>query len=166
MQITVSELSAFIAMTYANQGLPPGTTQVITPKRYVAAFTALTAGTTQSEQVQIQANGDFFLTDILFSAYAESAGTPSTKTRGTAPAPNCTVLITDSGSDQQWYTNGNADINTVWQNMLADASMDEPYPRVVNGRSTLTVTIANAEASQAYNINVTFAGVLVTLLGN
>jgi hypothetical protein len=39
------------------------------------------------------------------------------------------------------------------------------YPRIVSGRSTLTITLSNYDAAQTYNIDLFLEGVLVRAYG-
>lgn len=60
-------------------------------------FTALAPGATQVQTVTIQADSDFVVEDLTFTA--DIAG--ATQTDGTRLLPNATVLLTDTGSGRQ-----------------------------------------------------------------
>ena len=158
--ISPSELWAFIQQSYANAdaNLQAPPQRVVVPKRYTVTFSALTAGSTQSTPLQIGANGDFFLTRISFYAQP-AAGTAVTYSTFIVPAAR--LQITDSGSDEQ-FANGPVDISN-FANLGPGSNdfRDEPYPRIVTGRSTLNFQITSYEASASYNIDVVLTGVLV-----
>jgi hypothetical protein len=73
-------------------------------------------------------------------------------------APLCRILITDSGTNEQ-FTNSAVDLENYSTN--GNIINDLPYPRIVSGRSTLTVQLTSYEASQTLNIDLSFEGVLV-----
>lgn len=76
----------------------------------------------------------------------------------TKVAPLARILITDSGSNEQ-FTNSSVDLENYSTNGNIINKFD--YPRIVSGRSTLTVQLTSYEASQTLNVDVFFEGVLV-----
>jgi hypothetical protein len=156
--ISPSELSQFIAQTYAqaDSKLPKGFVpeRVVVPKAYTVPFTAMAFGTTQSQQLQIGANGDFFMTRMIFNVL-DPGITPATA------IPQLSIQITDSGSDEQFF-NAPVLITDIFVYMiLYNAKNDLPYPRVVTGRSNLTVTITSLETATSWTPYITFEGALV-----
>jgi hypothetical protein len=156
--ITPEVLQAFIDATYRNAGLPPTTQKVILPKRYGVTFSAIATGATATQQIQISANGDFFLTQMRFRASLAGAA----QTVSSVPIPNVRCLITDSGSDEQWF-NQAIDLSQIASSPGSAAVIDEPFPRVISGRSTITVQLTSFEAANTPVIDFTLVGVLCKL---
>jgi len=157
--ISPSELSMFITASYAkaDSGLMTPPQRYIVPKRYTLTFATLAPAATQTQQLQIGANADFFLTRMTYMATNAGAA----QTYSSAIIPQWRIQITDSGSDEQFY-NAPADINSIagpgW--VGADV-MAEPYPRLVTGRSTLTLQASSYEAANTYSVDLILHGVLV-----
>ena len=144
----VSEIEAFASKFY--QGRP----LLLTPYGYNLTFSSLAAGTSATQTVNIAANADFILTNIHHRANVAAAGqNVSTKT-----APLARVLITDSGSNEQ-FTNAAVDLENYSTNGNIINLL--PYPRIISGRSTLTIQLTSYEASQTLNVDLFFEGVLV-----
>jgi hypothetical protein len=76
----------------------------------------------------------------------------------TKVAPLARVLITDSGTNEQ-FTNAAVDLENYSTN--GNIINNLPYPRIISGRSTLTVQLSSYEASATINIDLSFSGVLV-----
>jgi hypothetical protein len=159
-----SEIQAFIATAYAaaDAGLQYVPQRVILPKRYTTTFLALAPGASFSQPLQIQANGDFVLLRIGFLANVGNG----TLTENNVPVPQIRMQITDSGTDEQ-YCNLPVDINCFANNEgLAKEKVDEVFPRLVSGASTLNLTLSNYETGGAtYNVDVVLTGVLVKTFG-
>jgi hypothetical protein len=114
----------------------------------------LTAGSSQTQTLSITANADFiFLQCHHHANVANAAQTVATKT-----APLATILITDSGTNEQ-FTNAAVDLESYSTN--GNIINNLPYPRIVSGRSTLTVQLTSYEATNTLNIYLSFSGVLV-----
>ena len=144
----ISDIEAFASKFY--QGRP----LLLTPYDYVLTFSSLTAGTSQTQTLSITANADFiFLQCHHHANVASAAQTVANKT-----APLATILITDSGTNEQ-FTNAAIDLESYSTN--GNIINNLPYPRIVSGRSTLTVQLTSYEASQTLNIYLAFQGVLV-----
>ena len=145
---SIADLEAFASKFY--QGRP----LLLTPYGYNLTFSSLAAGTSATQTVNIAANADFIITGLHHRANVAAAGqNVSTKT-----APLARILITDSGSNEQ-FTNSAVDLENYSTNGNIINKYD--YPRIVSGRSTLTVQITSYEASQTLNIDIFFEGVLV-----
>jgi len=146
--MNIADIEAFASKFY--QGRP----LLLVPYGYNLTFSSLTAGTSATQTVNIAANADFIITGLHHRANVAAAGqNVSTKT-----APLARILITDSGSNEQ-FTNSAVDLENYSTNGNIINKFD--YPRIVSGRSTLTVQITSYEASQTLNIDVFFEGVLV-----
>lgn len=146
--MNIADIEAFASKFY--QGRP----LLLVPYGYNLTFSSLAAGTSATQIVNIAANADFIMTGLHHRANVAAAGqNVSTKT-----APLARVLITDSGSNEQ-FTNSAVDLENYSTNGNIINKFD--YPRIVSGRSTLTVQLTSYEASQTLNIDVFFEGVLV-----
>lgn len=149
----IQAIELFLAKFYGGRKLQ------IVPYGYNVTFLALAPTVTATQIVNIAANADFCLLRLNHRAnVAAAAQTVSSKT-----APLCRVLVTDSGSNEQFTAQAvdleNASTNDAKNNLL-------PYPRVISGRSTLTVQLANYDAAATYNVDIFFEGVLVRAFNN
>lgn len=161
MNISPAELNAFIESTYRDAGLPEGTKMAILPKRYALTTTAIpnvAANGSFQGQIPIGANGDFFLTRI--EARATQAG--ATQTLSSQVIPNLRIIFSDSGSDEKWQ-NAAVDIAQFCMLPVGGGFRDEPFPRVIAGRSTVDVLITSFEAAITPVLDLTFVGVFVKL---
>lgn len=133
----------------------PNSVLWITPYGYTATFAALAQNATATQQINITANGDFVLTGLRHRAQIGAAQTVSTKT-----APFVRVLLTDSGSNEQ-FTAQAVDLENYSQNGVAPVAL--PYPRFIQGRTSLTVQATNyAPTAETYTtLDVFLEGVLV-----
>jgi len=118
----------------------------------------LASGTSATQTLNIAANADFIFVGLHARANVAAAG----QTAATLTQPLARVLIVDSGSNEQ-YTNSAVDLF----NYATTGNITNPliYPRIVSGRSTLTITLSNYDASQTYNIDLFLEGVLVRAYG-
>ena len=147
-QYSYAEIETFASKFY--QGRP----LLITPYAYNLTFSSLAAGASATQTINIAANADFIVTGLHHRAtVAGAAQTVSNKT-----APLCRILVTDSGSNEQ-FTNSAVDLENYSTNGNIINKMD--YPRIVSGRSTLTVQLTSYEATNTNNIDIVFEGVLV-----
>ena len=148
---TIADLESYISRFY--QGRP----LLITPYAYNLTFTStqLAAGSTTSQVINIAANADFVATEFAFHT---ASGTPTSQTTANEDIPFIRMLVTDSGSNEQ-FTNAAVDINTYASREAFLRPL--PYPRIVSGRSTLTVQLTNYSTTAAYGIDLTVNGVLV-----
>lgn len=159
--ISPAELQAFIDATYASSGYPPDVQKAILPKIYATTFTAIALAATATNQIQISANGDFFCTTLRYRANLAAAA----QTVTSIPVSNARVLITDTGTDEQW-SNQAVDINSLCGVAgIGGVDMDLPYPRLIAGRSSVTVQITNFDAVSTPAIDFELIGVLVKIYG-
>jgi hypothetical protein len=145
---SISDIESYASKFY--QGRP----LLLTPYSYVLTFSSLTAGSSQTQTLSITANADFIL--LQLHHHANVAGAAQTVANKTAPL--ATILVTDSGTNEQ-FTNAAVDLESYSTN--GNIINNLPYPRIVSGRSTLTVQVTSYEASQTNNILLSFDGVLV-----
>ena len=148
MQNSYSEIEAYCAKFYNGRRL------LITPYTYVLTFSALAAAASATQTLNIAANADFVLTNVHYHANIANAA----QTVGNKTIALCRMLITDSGSNEQ-FSNAACDLENYATNAWMQYALE--YPRIVSGRSTLTIQLTNYDAASTYNIDLGFAGVLV-----
>lgn len=148
---SIADLESYISRFY--QGRP----LLITPYAYSLTYTAaqLTAGATVSQVINIAANADFVATEVSYRSFATTA---TNQTNATEDQPFLRVLITDSGSNEQ-FTNSAVDITNYATGQNFQHAL--PYPRIVSGRSTLTVQLSNYSTNTPYGVDLSVNGVLV-----
>jgi hypothetical protein len=151
---SIADLEAFASRFY--QGRP----LLITPYAYSLTFSGLAAGATASQVINIAANADFIGMQFAHRSYVTSASNVNVSTKD---APFIRILVTDSGSNEQ-FTNQAIDIENYSTN--GNTIRVLPYPRIISGRSSLTVQLTNYSASATYGIDVSFEGVLVRAYKN
>lgn len=163
-QYNMSELQQFIRSLYQQRRVgADGQVQIVTPNLYCApfgypvTFTGLGAGQSQTTQIAITANGDFLALGLKHHASnAAAAQTNSTKT-----IPCVRIQITDSGTAEQW-TNAPVDLENYSTN-AGDTRM-LPFPRLVQGKTSLTVQATSYAAAESYTLDLFIEGVLIKVL--
>ena len=145
---SIADIEAFASRFYQGRAL------LITPYAYTITFSALAAGATASQVINIAANADFMA--LMFHHRANVAAAGQTVSNKTAPLVR--LLVTDSGSNEQ-FTNAAVDIENYSTN--GNIINDLPYPRIVSGRSTLTLQVTSYEASQTLNLDISIEGCLI-----
>ena len=148
MSYSIGDIEAFASRFYQGRAL------LITPYAYTITFASLAAGATASQVINIAANADFMALMFHHRANVAAAG----QTVSNKVAPLVRILVTDSGSNEQ-FTNAAVDIENYSTN--GNIINDLPYPRIVSGRSTLTVQLTSYEASQTLNLDISIEGCLV-----
>lgn len=144
-----SELEAFISRFYEGRRV------LITPYGYSATFAAVTQNATQTQNINIAANADFIFIGMRHRMWLAAAG----QTVSTKNTPIGRVLLIDSGSNEQ-FTQQAVQLDNFSTN---DAKVIElPYPRILAGRTTLTVQYTNnSPAAESQNIEIFLNGVQV-----
>lgn len=144
-----SELEAFISRFYEGRRV------LITPYGYSATFAAVTQNATQTQNINIAANADFIFIGMRHRMWLAAAG----QTVSTKNTPIGRVLLIDSGSNEQ-FTQQPVQLDNFSTN---DAKVLElPYPRILAGRTTLTVQYTNnSPAAESQNIEIFLNGVQV-----
>lgn len=150
---SIGEIEAFASKFY--QGRP----LLLTPYGYNLTFSALASGASATQTLNIAANADFIALLLHHRANVAAAG----QNVSTKVAPLARILVVDSGSNEQ-FTNSAVDLENYSTNGNIINTLS--YPRIISGRSTLTVTVSNYDAAQTYNIDVFFEGVLVRAYSN
>jgi len=128
---------------------------LITPYTYNTTFLALAQGGSATNVINIAANADFILLGLNHRAQIGAAQTVNTKT-----APFVRILITDGGSNEQ-FTNAPVDLENYSANFFPENQF--AYPRIISGRTTLTVAVTNyAPTAETYtSLDIAFEGVQV-----
>jgi hypothetical protein len=152
MKYSIAEIESFAARFYNAAKL------LITPDAYTTTFLALAQAASATNVITVASNGDFILLGISHRAQIGAAQTVSTKT-----APYVRVLLTDSGSGEQ-FTNAAVDLENYSSNRNEH---DLVYPRIIQGRSTITVAVTNyAPTAETYtSLDIVLEGVRVRALG-
>ena len=112
---SIGEIEAFASKFYAGRAL------LLTPYGYNLTFSGLAAGASATQTLNIAANADFIALTIHHrSNVAAAAQNVSTKS-----APLARILITDSGSNEQ-FTNSAVDLENYSTNGNIINTL--PYP--------------------------------------
>lgn len=146
-----ADIKAFCESWYTE-----GSRLIIVPYAYNVTFTALSLTVPQTQQLNITANADFV--HLQTSVRASLAG--ATQTVASVPLPLARLLITDSGTNEQ-FTAAAVDIANFATKIPPYTAESHVYPRVVTGRSSLALTMTSYEAAQTPVIDVALIGVLV-----
>ena len=116
-------------------------------------YSGLAAGATLSNQVTIQADSDFVLEQVSYHANVANAAF----TVSSAPVPNVSLLLTDSGSGRQIMS-----APVPLAHFASAPGQSPPFslrcPKSFVARSTITVALTSFEASTAYNIYLSLIG--------
>jgi len=149
-QYNATDIEAFVARFYQGRSMS------IVPYGYNLTFLALAQNGVATQTLNITANADFMLLALRHRANISAAQQTATKT---APFVRC--LITDSGSNEQ-FTNAAVDLENYSSNGQG-VSRDLRYPRIISGRSTLTVQMTNfAPTAETYAVlDLFLEGVLI-----
>lgn len=157
MQLTPTELLQWAAQFYPTVQQQQQR-MILVPYAYTVSFASLAAGATATTTLAITANADFIHLNSSFRASAAGA----VQNVGNVPMPQMRLLITDSGSNEQ-FTNAPADLLNYCPTVTPSVAAQHDYPRIIAGRSTLTLALTSYEAAQAYSVDLFLAGVLVRL---
>ena len=148
---SIADVEAFVSRFYGGKPL------LLTPYAYNLTFSALAQSKQATQSISIAANADFVMLGLHHRANISAAQQVGTKT-----APFARVLIIDSGSNEQ-FTAQAVDLENYSSNGSIPNNLS--YPRIIAGRSTLTVQLTNyAPTAETYNIDLMFEGVLVRAL--
>jgi len=143
------DIESFAARFY------PGRSLLFSPYGYTVTFTAMTAALSSTQQLNIAANADFMLLGLRHRASVAATN----QTINTKTAPFGRVLITDSGSNEQ-FTNAAVDLENYSTNGVGERRL--PYPRMLAGRSSLQITLTMyAPAAETVLLDLFFDGVLI-----
>lgn len=120
---------------------------------------AIATGATVNTSIVIQADADFALEKLTYSA--DIAG--ATQTNSTRTVPNVSVLLTASSSGAHMMNNA-APISGVFG--TGDLPMILPYPYILNANSQLQITLVSFEAAVTPSITLNFIGRKLYRLAN
>lgn len=154
---SIAEIEAFASKFYGGRPL------LLVPYAYNQTFTSLNNGTTQTATLNITANADFIFTMMHHRAVVD---TTAVQTASSKNCPYVRILVTDSGTNEQ-FTNSAVDLENYSTNANIVNMLE--YPRIISGRSTLTIQVTNYGTAAATNLavlDVVFAGVLVRAYSN
>lgn len=144
-----NDILQFTSLIYGGQPVS------VVPYGYTVTFAALAQGDSQTQSLNITANADFILTEIKARSSIGTAQNVSTKT-----APYVRVLITDSGSNEQ-FTSAAVDLENYSTNGDSEAG-GLPYMRFISGRTSLSINATSyAPTAETYAIDLFLEGVLV-----
>lgn len=141
---------------FADQWYPPNLGLIIVPYSYNLTFTTLAVATAQTQTLNITANADFVHVRTGFRTNLAGA----TQSIANIPYALARIMITDSGSNEQFMAQP-VDLFNYCTVTGPNGHDDHVYPRVITGRSSLTVTLTPYEAAQTPSVDVAFIGVLV-----
>lgn len=130
----------------------------VVPYGYTVQFGAVAAGATLTRTLSITANADFV---HLRTSYHGVVGTTA-QLNATVPVPLARLLITDSGTNEQ-FTNGPVDL-TNYGTKNEDREVDHTFPRIVAGRSSLALVLTSYDSASYSALDVFLDGVLVRVL--
>lgn len=162
--VTNSDLQQLLAMTPRtpeNAGIVNALETLLSAKSIVRKpFTystnfsnaVLTAGATITNNISIQSDAPFLIQAQAYSADVAAAG----QTESSRIYPLANILLTDSGSGVQ-LMNQSVPLVQIFGNGENPFILPEPY--LLQARGNLTVQVNNRDASQAYNLFVSFIGV-------
>lgn len=123
---------------------------------YVVQFTAVAEGDRDSQNIQIDASSDFFLTALTYFATIDSS--TATITVDTTVVPVATLLITDNGSNRQLSS-------AAVPLFLLAGDGNHPHrlihPRLFRANSNISLTLNSLNTSQ----NLTYDNIWVNLEG-
>ena len=125
---------------------------------YNADFLALAPAVVANQNIQIQADSDFKL--IKLAMAADIAG--AAQTESNMPMPNATLMILDTGSGRQLFSNP-IPLNAIFGSGRLPFIL--PVPRIFKARSNISLTVASFEAVNINNIRLAFIGNKIFQLG-
>jgi hypothetical protein len=147
--------NAIWAPGYGNQNpIPPDATQDWFS--YPTLFDELGPNETQTQQIQIDASADFYLTQLeQFTVNANEDANTDPVTADTAILPQVTILINDSGSNRNLMQGGvllpSLTGNGSWPHYLR-------HPRRFARNSAISVTLVSVDPNNTYTIYLNFEG--------
>ena len=126
---------------------------LIFPNLLVATTLYTIPGVPQTQTIQIDAAADFYWTEFEFMAQTHGVTTPLTY--GTSVLPLVTILINDSGSNRN-LMQAAVNLSSVagdgrWPHRLRK-------PRLFKKNSSVQITLANLDATNAYDVLINFEG--------
>lgn len=115
-------------------------------------FTGLAPlGVSATQQVQIQADSDFELLQLMYAADIALAA----YVWNTRPIPNISAVITDTGSGRQ-LMNGSVPLTAIAG--IAEQPAWLPQTKIFQRNATVSLQLTNFDAAVTYNVRVTMVG--------
>ena len=114
-------------------------------------FTIAPLGVSQTLQVQIQADSDFELLQLMYAADIALAA----YVWNTRPIPNISAIITDTGSGRQ-LMNGAVPLSAIAG--IAEQPAWLPQTKIFQRNATVALQLTNFDAAVTYNVRVTMVG--------
>lgn len=148
--LTISETEALLRQMYVGNVLR------VVPYNYPLVFTGFDDGTTQTQVLQISANADLVLFEVMYTVAIDDA-------IDTAAGSLINILVVDSGSNSQ-YQNAPVPLNTFATDGGLVRTNNLAYPRRIGGRSTLSVQLTNNYGNDIDYLDMSFSGVLVFMM--
>lgn len=118
---------------------------------YEVDFSTVLAGSSQTQSFTIQADADFLLSKLAYTANITNAAF----TEANRPIPNVSVLIQDTGSGRNLMNLAVPIVNIFGSGQLPFIL---PRQRIFLANATVNVTLNNYDAAQAYNLRLSFIG--------
>lgn len=125
---------------------------------YQLDFPNLTFGTTQTQNIQIQADSDFKLVKLTY--FADVAG--AAQTDSSRVVPLVAVQITDSGSGRQLLSAPSA-VPALFG--TGEIPFILPVARIFKARASVAVQVSNFSAGTDYSLRLSFVGTKIFKLG-
>lgn len=122
------------------------------------AANAIGAGAQVNGSVTIQTDAPFCIINQTYSANALNAGT----TKANQVVPNCSILLTDTGSGANLMDKAVAVTSIFGTGELPFAV---PMPRVFTTNATLQATVTNLDPANGLNLMLSFNGVKILRKG-
>lgn len=118
---------------------------------YPLTFSALAAGTSQTQNISVQQDSNFVLRKIGYAADISAAA----QTDSSRVIPLVSVIITDQGSGRQ-IMSGAVPLSIF----IGDGRLPFilPQPKVFLARTVIAVTLANYSLATTYNVYLGFIG--------
>lgn len=121
---------------------------------YGANFLAVAPAAAPTQNIAIQADSDFEVQKLTFASDLNAG----VQTSSTITIPQCTMIITDTGSGRQ-LMNQAIDFTTFFGN--AQNPFILSVPKVFKANSNIAIVLTNYSAAQTYNIRLSLIGAKV-----
>lgn len=163
------DLQNWIRRQYKPRGVDANTGEVIYPQVLIRpynlifsgsggtqpSFSAIAQNNISTSTATVQANADFVMTGAGYQMYSVAAAL----TDSTDPLPQARVMLTDTGSNDQ-QSNLPIPLIGLGASVQYPGVTNLPYPRWINGRSSVTAQLTNLAAA-ALTLDFWLIGVLV-----
>lgn len=146
---SIADVESFAALMYSR----PIDDLYLVPYSYPISFTEFESDSTQSGIITLSANADFIALGLRFIAAGDSSYTIVSKLAG-----DVRCLITDTSSGDQ-FTNGSVTLENYGSNGTGEVLFD--FPRLLAGRSALSVQVANGTGVELVVLQIEIHGVMV-----